>query len=129
MKNYPLDQTKYDLGGRIVYVLGNPGHEVSELAYYDTYSGLLHTGDMFYRGRCYIRDTRAWMGSMSRLVKFSDEHHVSHIVACHIEIDTKGNDYPNKIGYQPDEPPVQMTVAMLKAAYERSAETMNQSRI
>jgi len=128
IKNHPAEQVKYDLGGRVVWVWGNPGHEVAELAYYDTYSGFLHTGDMFYRGRCYVRDTRAWVASMGRLVKFSEDHHVSHIVNCHIEIDTKGNDYPRHVGYQPDEPPVQMTVAMLKAAYE-VGKTMRESRI
>ncbi|MCX6594315.1 MAG: MBL fold metallo-hydrolase [Acidobacteria bacterium] len=117
MKNYPADQVEFDLGGRKILVWGNPGHIDSEFAYYDTYTQILFTGDVFYRGRCYVGNFRMWLASMKRLVEFAATHLVAHIVGCHIEITTKGQDYPRGTTYQPDEPPVQMDVAMLKRTY------------
>ncbi|MDX2182337.1 MAG: MBL fold metallo-hydrolase [Bryobacteraceae bacterium] len=118
MKNYPSDRVEFDLGGRKIWVWGNPGHIDSEFAYYDTYTQILFTGDMFYRGRCYVGNFTAWMASMKRLVEFAEKYPVTHIVGCHIEISKTGKDYPRATTYQPDEPPLQMDVAMLKRTYE-----------
>lgn len=118
MTKYPEERVEYDLGGRKLWVWGNPGHIDSEFAYYDHYTRILFTGDMFYRGRCYIGNFNMWMDSMKRLIKFVDQYPVEHIVGCHIEISTKGEDYPRGTTYQPDEPPVQMDVAMLRRTYE-----------
>lgn len=118
MTKYPEERVEFDLGGRKIWVWGNPGHIDSEFAYYDTYTQILFTGDMFYRGRCYIGNFGLWMASMKRLIKFVDEHPVAHIVGCHIEISKTGQDYPRGTTYQPDEPPAQMDVAMLRRTYE-----------
>jgi glyoxylase-like metal-dependent hydrolase (beta-lactamase superfamily II) len=118
MTNFPEERVEYDLGGRKLWVWGNPGHIDSEFAYYDLYTRILFTGDMFYRGRCYIGDWGKWMTSMKRLVAFADEFPIEHIVGCHIEISKTGQDYPRGTTYQPDEPPVQMDVAMLRRTYE-----------
>jgi hypothetical protein len=41
---------------------------------------------------------------------------VSHVLGCHIEMTRRPNrDYPLGCLYQPDEPPLQMTVAQLAA--------------
>ena len=55
---------------------------------------------------------------MRRLIAFVDQYPVEHIVGCHIEISTTGQDYPRGTTWQPDEPPVQMDVAMLRRTYE-----------
>jgi len=117
MKKYPEERIEFDLGGRKLWVWGNPGHIDSEFAYYDTYTQILFTGDMFYRGRCYIGNFEMWMASMRRLIAFVDQYPVQHIVGCHIEISTKGEDYPRATTYQPDEPPLQMDVAMLRRTF------------
>jgi glyoxylase-like metal-dependent hydrolase (beta-lactamase superfamily II) len=111
---YPEQRVEFDLGGRKLLIWGSPGHEASELAFYDPYTHLLCTGDMFYRGRCYIGDWKSWVASMERLVKFADEFPISHLVNCHIEIAANGDDYPRATTYQPDEPPMQMDVATLR---------------
>ena len=118
MTKYPEERVEFDLGGRKLLVMGNPGHIDSEFAYYDSYTRILFTGDMFYRGRCYIGNFNMWMASMKRLIAFVDEYPVEHIVGCHIEISTKGEDYPRGTTYQPDEPPVQMDVAMLRRTWQ-----------
>ena len=117
MTKYPEERVTFDLGGRELWVWGNPGHIDSEFAYYDRYTQILFTGDMFYRGRCYIGNFQLWMRSMARLIEFVDKHPVAHIVGCHIEISKSGEDYPRGTTYQPDEPPLQMDVAMLRRTW------------
>lgn len=117
MTKYPEERVTFDLGGREVWVWGNPGHIDSEFAYYDRYTQILFTGDMFYRGRCYIGNFQLWKRSMARLIEFVDTHPVAHIVGCHIEISKSGEDYPRGTTYQPDEPPLQMDVAMLRRTW------------
>ena len=118
MTNYPEERVTLDLGRRNILIWGSPGHVMSEFAYYDTYTQILYTGDMFYRGRCYISFWDHWFASMTRLIAFVDTHPVRHIVGCHVEISAKGEDYPYGITYQPDEAPLQLTVADLRHAYE-----------
>jgi hydroxyacylglutathione hydrolase len=118
MTNYPEQRVTLDLGGRNILVWGNPGHVFSEFAYYDTYTQILHTGDMFYRGRCYISFWEIWFTSLNRLMSFLETHPVKWVVGCHVEISRTGQDYPYGITYQPDEAPMHMEVEVLKHAYE-----------
>ncbi len=118
MTHYPEERVRLDLGGREIIVMGNPGHVFSEFAYYDTYTQVLFTGDMFYRGRCYISFWDKWFASLKRLMAFLEEHPVTHVVGCHVEISKTGQDYPYGMTYQPDEAPMHLSVAELKHAYE-----------
>ena len=127
MTNYPEERVTLDLGGRDILIWGSPGHVISEFAYYDTYTQILYTGDMFYRGRCYISFWDQWFDSMKRLIAFVDTHPVTHVIGCHAEISRTGEDYSYGITYQPDEAPVQLTVAELRKAYE-VAKTSYQTR-
>jgi glyoxylase-like metal-dependent hydrolase (beta-lactamase superfamily II) len=115
--HYPEQRVEYDLGGRKLLIWGSPGHEDTELAFYDTATQLLCTGDMLYHGRCYVGNWTKWMASMDRLVKFADEFPITYLVNCHIEINSKGQDYPRATTYQPDEPPMEMDVPMLRRIY------------
>ena len=118
MTNFPEQRVMLDLGGREILIWGSPGHVVSECAFYDSYTGILYTGDMFYRGRCYISFWQPWFDSMQRLIDFVDTHPVAHVMGCHVEISTKGEDYPYGVTWQPDEAPVHMTVDDLRHAFE-----------
>jgi glyoxylase-like metal-dependent hydrolase (beta-lactamase superfamily II) len=117
MTHYPEERVELDLGGRTIWVWGNPGHVASEFAYYDRYTQILFTGDMFYRGRCYISFWDMWFASMERLIAFVDQYPVTHVVGCHVEISRTGEDYPYGITYQPDEAPMQLSVEDLRQAY------------
>ena len=55
---------------------------------------------------------------MQRLIDFVDTHPVAHIMGCHVEISTKGEDYPYGVTWQPDEALVHMTVHDLRHAFE-----------
>jgi glyoxylase-like metal-dependent hydrolase (beta-lactamase superfamily II) len=90
MTNFPEERVTLDLGGRDILIWGSPGHVVSEFAHYDSYTQILYTGDMFYRGRCYISFWQPWFDSMRRLIDFCDTHPVTHVMGCHVEISKDG---------------------------------------
>jgi len=118
MTNFPEERVTLDLGGREILIWGSPGHVISEFAYYDSYTQILYTGDMFYRGRCYISFWDMWFASMKRLMDFLDTHPVTHVMGCHVEMSKDGQDYAYGLNYQPDEAPVHMTVEQLRHTYE-----------
>ena len=118
-ENYPQQLLEYDLGGRKMLVTGTPGHQGSEIAIYDEWADLLYTGDMFYRGRLYLEDWDAWVDSIQRIYKIANDYPISALVNNHIEMtDTPTVDYPIGTTWQPNEPPMEMTVDMLGQAYE-----------
>ena len=121
--NYPQQIVTYDLGGRELVVTGTPGHQGSELAIYDGWTDLLYTGDMFYRGRLYLDDWNAWVTSIRKLRRIADQNPVVHLVNNHIEMTREpGVDYPIGTTWQPNEPPMQMTLDMLDQAVEATYE-------
>ena len=64
--------------------------------------------------------------TIDRLVAFADTHPVSHVLGCHIEMSTTpGEDYPIRTTYQPDEPPLEMTVEQLRDVQRAVAEVGN----
>ena len=103
-----------DLGGRQLEVLPTPGHHPTAVAIYDSWTEMLVTGDSVYPGRLYAFDPPAFVRSMDRLASFAEDRNVSHVMGCHIEMTrTPGKDYPIGTRYQPEEPPLQMTMAQL----------------
>jgi glyoxylase-like metal-dependent hydrolase (beta-lactamase superfamily II) len=100
----------------VLDVTGIPGHHATSLAVFDPWTGFLLTGDTVYPGRLYGFDMPTFVTSMDRLVDFAAERPVTHVMGCHIEMSrTPGRDYPMGTRYQPDEPPLQMSVAQLGA--------------
>jgi len=45
---------KIDLGGRVLEVIPTPGHTPDSISLWDAASGLLFTGDMYYKGAIYL---------------------------------------------------------------------------
>ena len=96
--------TTYDLSGRLIDVIPIPGHEPASIALYDRRTGLLLTGDTLYPGRLYVRDSAAFTASIQRLVAFTRNKPVAHILGAHVEnARTPFLDYPEGTTYQPDE--------------------------
>lgn len=124
LAGWPDASATVDLGGRVLDVIPGPGHQVAAAVFYDRYTGLLFTGDSICRGRLYIFDRPAYTASLDRLLDFCRDRPVSHVLGCHIEMTgTPGQDYPMGTTYQPDEPPLQMSVAHLHAVRAALAET------
>ncbi len=102
--SWPEQAGAIDLGGRVLDVIGIPGHQPAAAAYYDRQTGILLTGDNLYPGRLYISDFPVYLASTQRLVKFTEGRAVAHILGCHIEqSSTPYVDYPIGTTYQPHE--------------------------
>src|SRR5262249_32631767 len=104
IERWPTDIGHIDLGGRTLDVIPIPGHNEASIALYDHATGLLLTGDSFYPGRFYVADFPAFVASNQRLVDFSRNIPIAHILGTHIEqARTPFVDYPRGTSYQPDE--------------------------
>jgi glyoxylase-like metal-dependent hydrolase (beta-lactamase superfamily II) len=114
--DWPSQVIDLDLGDRRLELIGIPGHEEASIAVHDERTGLLLTGDSVYPGRIYVRDFPGYVDSMNRLVELAETRTISHVLGCHIEMTTRpGRDYHLGCRYQPDEPPLQMTMEQLRA--------------
>jgi hydroxyacylglutathione hydrolase len=121
---WPDGSAELDLGGRVLDVLPGPGHEPAATVFHDRRTGLLFTGDTVYPGHLYVRDLPAYAATVDRLLAFCERHPVSHLLGCHVEMTTTpGDDYPRGTTYQPDEPPLQMSVGQLRALRRALAES------
>jgi hydroxyacylglutathione hydrolase len=113
--SWPAQIVTFDLGGRRLEVTGIPGHHAASVAIVDPQTGFLLTGDTVYPGRLYVNDMPAFVDSLERLVGLCDTREISNVMGCHIEMTTTpGRDYPVGTRYQPDEPPLQLTVRQLR---------------
>jgi glyoxylase-like metal-dependent hydrolase (beta-lactamase superfamily II) len=114
IEHWPDDIAQFDLGGRVLDVIPIPGHQASSIALYDRRTAILLTGDTFYPGRLYVRDSAAFASSIHRLVAFTESRPVSHMLGTHIEnTRTPFVDYPEGTVDQPDEHVLQLTRAQL----------------
>ena len=106
IENWPLDTGEIDLGGRMLDVIPIPGHDRASIALYDRMTGVLLTGDSLYPGRLYVSydDFTTFVDSNQRLVDFTRDRPVAHILGTHIEqTRIPFVDYPRGTEYQPDE--------------------------
>lgn len=123
LKAWPDASTTYSLSGRPIDVIPIPGHEPASIALYDRRTGLLLTGDTLYPGRLYVRDGAAFAASVQRLVAFTRDKPVAHILGAHIEnARTPYLDYPQGTTYQPDEHPLELGRAQLLELNEALAD-------
>ncbi|WP_329494492.1 MBL fold metallo-hydrolase [Kitasatospora herbaricolor] len=119
LKEWPEGLGELDLGGRVLDLIPGPGHQQAGLVFHDRNTGLLFTGDSFYPGLLYVQDVAAFSATLDRLLAFCAANPVTHILGCHIEMTTTpGEEYPRGTTYQPDEPPLQLTVGQLRTLRE-----------
>lgn len=108
-KDWPEQIVSIDLGHRNIEVIPIPGHEDSHISFYDESTKILFTGDSLYPGLLVVRDWKAYQDSISRLKNFTDEHQVSSILGCHIEMkNTPGKWFGYPCYFQPDEHVLQL---------------------
>lgn len=109
---WPTAGAELDLGGRVLDVLGIPGHEQTHIALYDRETGLLFTGDSLYPGLLFINDWTTYRASMRRLADFVATHAISHVLGAHVEMtSTPGVNYAYGTVYQPAEHALQLDAA------------------
>jgi hydroxyacylglutathione hydrolase len=112
LKNWPADSAQIDLGSRILDLIPIPGHDAASIALYDRQTGILMTGDSFYPGRLGVSEAEfaTFVASNQRLVDFTKDKPVAHILGTHIEqTSTPFVDYPRGTVYQPEEHVLELT--------------------
>ncbi|MEO0651337.1 MAG: MBL fold metallo-hydrolase [Planctomycetota bacterium] len=116
-QDYPNDRPTIDLGGRVLDVIGVPGHFGRSVALYDRQTQLLLTGDIVYPGHLFVFGPNSWpdfVASIQRLVDFASQNPVEAVVGCHVEYSTTpGVPYAYTTDFQPDELPVQFPPSIL----------------
>ncbi len=111
---WPAQVVRFDLGGRVLELIGSPGHHPASVTVYDPWTGFLLTGDTILPGRLYARDYPDFLRSMDRLVEFTGRRDVTRVLGCHIEMSrTPGRDYPTGATYQPDEVPLRLPASRI----------------
>jgi hydroxyacylglutathione hydrolase len=113
--NWPNGVTQIELGGRTVDVIPTPGHNETEVSFYDRNTGLFFSGDFLMPGRLLIDDASADLASAKRAAAFVKDRPVSYVLGGHIELDADGELFPWESQYHPHERALQMTKDALLA--------------
>ncbi|HUK91608.1 MAG TPA: MBL fold metallo-hydrolase, partial [Blastocatellia bacterium] len=114
LPGWPEGTATVDLGGRVLTIIPTPGHEKTHLAFYDSKTHILLTGDMLYPGLLTVDDWPEYRASVRRLSNFVASHPVSYILGAHIESKAAPREmYPLGSTFQPDEHILQMGVSDL----------------
>jgi glyoxylase-like metal-dependent hydrolase (beta-lactamase superfamily II) len=112
---WPEGVAHLDLGGRVVDVLPTPGHNETEVSFYDRNTALFFSGDFLMPGRLLVDDASAYQASANRAVAFLKDKPVSAILGGHVEMTAHGALEPWESRYHPDERALPMTKADLLA--------------
>lgn len=125
--DWPNQIVQFDLGGRVLEMIGTPGHHRATLTIYDPWSGFLITADNVLPGRIYAFDVPTYLDSIERTVEFAATRRITHVMGCHIEMSRQpGRDYPVGCAYQPNEAPLQMTSGQLIALRDAARSVKDQ---
>jgi hydroxyacylglutathione hydrolase len=120
--DWPAQTVAFDLGDRVLEILGSPGHHQAAITIYDPSTGILLTGDTVLPGRLFAFDFPAYLATLDRLVAFAATRTVTHVLGCHVEMRRRpGRDYPIGATYQPDERAPQLTVDQLAVVRDAAA--------
>ena len=107
--DWPNGLVQVDLGDRTVDVIATPGHNETEVSFYDRSTGLLFTGDFLMPARLLIDDTSADVASAYRIAAFVKDRPISFVLGGHIEMNSAGELFPWESQYHPNEHALQMT--------------------
>jgi hydroxyacylglutathione hydrolase len=107
--DWPNGLAQIDLGDRSVDVMPTPGHNETEVSFYDRNTGLFFSGDFLMPGRLLINDTRADLASARGVAAFVKDRPVSFVLGGHIELDATGEVFPWGSQYHPNEHALAMT--------------------
>jgi hydroxyacylglutathione hydrolase len=119
--NWPNEIDHLDLGDRIVDVIPTPGHNATHVAFYDSRTGILFSGDFLMPGRLLIEDAAAYRESALRVVDFLKTRVLTHVLGGHIELNTAARAYRFGSHYHPNERRLELAredLAALPAAFE-----------
>jgi hydroxyacylglutathione hydrolase len=107
--DWPNGTAQIDLGDRVVDAIPTPGHNPTEVSFYDRTTGLFFSGDFLLPGRLLIEDAGADLASAQRVADFVRQRPVAFVLGGHIEFDATGETFPWESQYHPHEHVLQMT--------------------
>jgi len=107
--NWPGGIAQIELGDRIVDAMPTPGHNATEVSFYDRTTGLFFSGDFLLPGRLLIDDAKADIASAKRVANFVRDQPVSFVLGGHIEMNSEGKLYDWGSQYHPNEQVLQMS--------------------
>jgi len=117
--HWPDGLAPIDLGDRIVDAMPTPGHNETEISFYDRETGLFFSGDFLMPGRLLIDNAGADLASADRVAAFVKDHPISYVLGGHIEMNSAGRLFSWQSQYHPQERALQMSkddLAALPAA-------------
>ncbi|MEP6731017.1 MAG: MBL fold metallo-hydrolase [bacterium] len=100
---WPNRAAPLDLGGRVIDVLPTPGHNETDLVFYDRATTLLFSGDFLLPGRLLVDDADAYRASARRLAAFVHDRPVRYVLGGHVERNAAGDVYAWGTHSHPDE--------------------------
>jgi hydroxyacylglutathione hydrolase len=106
---WPKGMAQLDLGNRIVDALPTPGHNQTEVSFYDRNTALFFSGDFLMPARLLIDNTSADLASAERVTAFVKDRPVSFVLGGHIEMNSAGKLYDWESQYHPHEHVLQMS--------------------
>lgn len=119
---WPTGSVTFDLGGRVLEVLGSPGHHKAAITVHDPWTGILFTGDTVVPGRLFAFDFPAYLATLDRLVAFAERGTVTRVLGCHVEMANRpGVEYPLGAVHQPDERAPELPPDALRAVRDAAA--------
>jgi len=107
--DWPNGLAQINLGDRMVDVIPTPGHNETEVSFYDRNTGLFFSGDFLMPARLLVSDSSAYLVSAQRAAAFVRDHPISFVLGGHIELDANGETFPWESHYHPNEHVLQMT--------------------
>lgn len=107
--DWPNGTAVIDLGGRQVDAIPTPGHNQTEVSFYDRNTGLLFSGDFLMPARLLVEDAKEYQASAERLANFVRDRPVSYVLGGHIEMNADGTLFPWQAQYHPREHQLQLS--------------------
>lgn len=107
--SWPEGDAQIDLGDRTVDAIPTPGHNETEVSFYDRKTGLFFSGDFLMPARLLIDDTSTDLASAKRAATFVKDRPISYVLGGHIEVDEAGETFPWESQYHPHEHALAMT--------------------
>lgn len=109
LADWPNGVAQINLGDRIVDAIPTPGHNETEISFYDRNTGLFLSGDFLLPARLLIDNTRADLASAQRVAAFVKNRPVSFVLGGHIEQNSAGDLFRWESQYHPREHVLQMS--------------------
>jgi hydroxyacylglutathione hydrolase len=106
--DWPNGTAQLDLGDRTVDVIPAPGHNETEVCFYDRNTGLFFSGDYLLPARLLVDDAGAYLASAERVAAFVQDRPISYVLGGHIEMDSNGELFPWESQFHPRERVLEM---------------------